>query len=92
MIALCKAILEDRKIIVLDEPTSSLDLQSQKRVVGLIQSLRNDNRIIIVVSHRPSTLSIADKIFVLDHGKVSQSGSHEELLTKIRLVQNVFFK
>lgn len=82
MIALCKAILEDRKIIVLDEPTSSLDLQSQKRVVELIRSLRNDNRIIIIVSHRPSTLSIADTIFILDHGKVSQSGSHKELLTK----------
>ena len=80
MLALTRAILEDKQIIVLDEPTSALDLQSQKRITEIISSLRSDSRTIIIISHRPSTISIADTIMVLQNGRLGQSGDHETLM------------
>ncbi len=78
-LAIARAILRDPDILILDEATSALDSQSERLIQDSVESLRNE-RTIIVVAHRLSTIARADKIFVLHKGKVVEVGSHTELL------------
>lgn len=78
-IAIARAILKDAPILVLDEATSALDSESEK----LIQSSLNElmkNRTSIVIAHRLSTIAKLDRIIVLDRGKITEDGTHTELL------------
>jgi len=80
-IAIARAILSDPVILILDEPTSSLDAESEEIVANaLIKAM--EGRTTIVVSHRFSLVRRASKILVLDHGRVEACGTHEELLEK----------
>ena len=80
-IAIARAILSDPVILILDEPTSSLDAESEEIVAdALIHAM--EGRTTIVVSHRFSLVRRASKILVLDQGRVEACGSHEELLEK----------
>jgi ATP-binding cassette subfamily B protein len=78
-IALARAFLRDAQIIVLDEPTSSLDAKSEYEVFERFRQLLN-GRSAVLISHRFSTVRMADRIFVLDKGRIIESGSHEELM------------
>ena len=80
-IAIARAILSDPVILILDEPTSSLDAESEEIVANaLIKAM--EGRTTIVVSHRFSLVRRASKILVLDQGRVEACGSHEEVLEK----------
>ncbi|MBL4746443.1 MAG: peptidase domain-containing ABC transporter [Flavobacteriaceae bacterium] len=81
-IAIARALYKQPEILVLDEATSSLDSSSENYIQRSIQNLRSQNKTIILISHRLSTVAQADKIVVLADGKVLEQGSHEELLTK----------
>jgi ABC-type multidrug transport system fused ATPase/permease subunit len=78
-IAIARAILKDPVILVLDEATSSLDAASESLVQEALDNLMK-NRTSFIIAHRLSTIRHADKIVVLDKGKVVESGTHEELL------------
>ena len=67
------------KILVLDEATSSVDTETEHLIQQTIQKLMK-GRTSIVIAHRLSTIQNADKIIVLDHGEIKESGSHQELL------------
>ena len=79
-IAIARAILKNPAILILDEATSSLDSESEKLVQKALQSLM-ENRTSLVIAHRLSTIRNADKIFVLQDGKIAESGSHSQLLS-----------
>jgi ABC-type multidrug transport system fused ATPase/permease subunit len=79
-IAIARAILKAPSILVLDEATSALDAQSEQRVQAAIDALLDGRRTVFLIAHRLSTLRSADRIVVLESGRVSQSGTHEELL------------
>ncbi|MFC6101989.1 peptidase domain-containing ABC transporter [Olivibacter domesticus] len=79
-IAIARALYRNPEILILDEATSSLDSTSEKFVLNTIDHLKRDNKTIIVIAHRLSTLYNADKIIVLDKGKVIEQGTHQELL------------
>ena len=79
-IALARAILKNAPILVLDEATSALDAQTEAAVQAAIESLRGQ-RTIFLVAHRLSTIRHADRIVVLDQGRIAQLGNHEALVS-----------
>jgi ATP-binding cassette subfamily B protein len=79
LICIARAIVNDPCIFVLDEATSSVDTQTEKAVQRAISKVLH-NRTSFVVAHRLSTIREADRILVIDKGKVIEQGSHEELM------------
>lgn len=86
-IAIARAILHDPKILILDEATASLDTETEKQIQEALNRLTK-GRTTIAIAHRLSTLSNADRLFVLDQGKLAEAGTHAELLEK----KGVYYK
>jgi len=80
-IALARALLREPKILILDEATSSLDAESERMIQDTIQNLKRELTVVIV-THRLSAVRCADKIYVLEGGKVCETGNYRELLDK----------
>ena len=80
-IAIGRALLKDAPVLILDEATSSLDSQSERRIQEALDRLMAD-RTTLVIAHRLSTVEKADQIIVLDQGRVVESGTHKELLAE----------
>ena len=78
-IAIGRALLKNAPILILDEATSSLDTQSERRIQDALSALMQD-RTTLVIAHRLSTVEKADQIIVLDRGRIVESGTHAELL------------
>lgn len=78
-VAIARAILRDPKIIILDEATASLDTQTEKQIQTALNRVIK-GRTTIAIAHRLSTLSSADRLIVLDKGKVAEVGTHTELM------------
>jgi ATP-binding cassette subfamily B protein/subfamily B ATP-binding cassette protein MsbA len=87
-LSVARAILKNAPILILDEPTSSLDAISEEIVFAALRRLRA-GRTTIVIAHRLSTVRDADRILVLDGGRIAAQGRHEELLTSSRLYRRM---
>ena len=85
-IAIARAILKNAPILVLDEATSALDSKSEALIQQSLDDLMQ-RRTSIVVAHRLSTIAGLDRIIVLDHGKIVEDGTHQELLDKMDAMQ-----
>ncbi|KAL3656073.1 ABC transporter B member 26, chloroplastic [Castilleja foliolosa] len=84
-IAIARAILRDPSVLILDEATSALDAESEHNVKGVLGAVKSDRvtkRTVFVIAHRLSTIQTADKIIVMDGGKIIEMGNHTELLRK----------
>lgn len=82
-IAIARAIVRDPTILILDEATSALDAENENNIARVLHTFRNNSRrkrTIIVIAHRLSTVRAADKIIVMDSGRVVEVGNHSELL------------
>lgn len=86
LIAFIRAYVYNPKVLVLDEATSSIDTESEKLIQHAIDKL-TQNRTSIIIAHRLATIQKADKIIVMDKGKIAEMGSHQELLK-----ENGFYK
>ncbi|MBF4985541.1 ABC transporter ATP-binding protein [Nonlabens mediterrranea] len=88
-VALARAYMKDADVIVLDEPTSALDAQAEydvfERFIGLTKGKTS-----IIISHRFSTVRMADRILVLEDGTVAEIGTHEELMSHPKLYKKLF--
>ncbi len=78
-IALARAFMRDAEILVLDEPTASLDAQTEYEIFRHFQEL-TEGKMAILISHRFSTVRMADRIVVIENGRIAEMGSHQELL------------
>ena len=88
-IAIARVVLRDPRILVLDEATSSLDSISEELIQNALQEVMK-NRTSLVIAHRLSTILAADKILVLDEGKLVQQGTHKELLESGGIYRNLY--
>jgi len=80
-LAIARAILKDAPVLILDEATSALDAESEQQVQAGLEKLM-EGRTTLVIAHRLSTVERADRILVLDQGRVVEAGSHRELLAR----------
>ena len=87
-LAIARAIYKDAPILILDEATSALDSESERQVQVALERLMA-GRTTLVIAHRLSTIENADRIVVLEHGKVIENGSHEDLIAKDGLYANL---
>lgn len=87
-IAIARAILKDPKILLLDEATSALDSESEHHVQQALQELMK-GRTTLIIAHRLSTIQHADKIAVMDHGKLVDAGTHQSLMASSQLYQRL---
>lgn len=88
-LAIARALLKNAPILILDEATSHLDTESEMLVQGALQNLM-EHRTVIVIAHRLSTVRRADKIVVLDRGRIAETGKHEELAGRGGIYQRLY--
>lgn len=79
-IALARAYLRDAQLLILDEPTASLDARSEHEVFQRFTEL-TEGKMALLISHRFSTVRMADRIVVLEHGRIAEEGSHSHLIS-----------
>lgn len=90
-IAIARAILKNAPILLLDEATSALDGESEQHVQAALDTLMQ-GRTTLVIAHRLSTIENADRILVMDHGRIVESGSHQTLLAQNGYYSKLYYK
>lgn len=88
-VALARALLRDSQILILDEPTSAMDAKAEAELFERFHELAR-GRMAILISHRLSTVKMADRIFVVDQGQIVEQGTHDELMAQQGLYTNLF--
>ncbi|HAE88930.1 MAG TPA: multidrug ABC transporter ATP-binding protein, partial [Clostridiales bacterium] len=80
-ISIARAILKDAPVIILDEATANVDPENEQDLMNAIKELTK-NKTVLMIAHRLNTVRHADKIFVIDQGKIAEEGTHDELMKK----------
>jgi len=87
-IALARAILRDPAILILDEATSQIDLESEQLIHKVLEQFIRD-RTTVIVTHRLATLALADRVIVMEAGRISDIGNHDQLMSRCPLYQRL---
>ena len=89
LLSFARTLAYDPKILVLDEATANIDTETETLITQALARLM-DGRTTIMVAHRLSTIQHADKIIVMHHGEIKESGTHQELLVKDGLYKKLY--
>lgn len=82
-LALARALYREPKLLILDEPNSNLDQVGEQALITAVSDARTRGAIVIMIAHRPSVMSVADKILIMEHGKISQFGPRTDVVSSI---------
>ena len=88
-LALARALLHDTPIYIFDEATSNIDVESENQIMSIIHELAK-TKTVILISHRLANVVPSDQIYLLDGGKIAETGTHEELLNKRGVYANLY--
>ena len=88
-LSLARALLKDPSIVILDDTTSAVDMETEAHIQESLHSL-GSNRTVFIIAHRISSIKDADQILVVDHGRIIESGTHDSLLKKKGYYYTVF--
>jgi subfamily B ATP-binding cassette protein MsbA len=92
-ISIARALIRRPSLLILDEPTSNLDGEAEKKIEGSLQEIaKSRDRITFIIAHRLSTIKNADRIYVLDQGRIAETGTHNELLAKNGVYSSLYSK
>ncbi len=87
-IAIARALLNNPRILILDEPTSSVDTRTEEKIQQALERLMKD-RTTFAIAHRLATLRNANRLVVIDHGKIAEMGTHRQLMQKKNIYYNL---
>ena len=88
-VAIARTLLKDPRILILDDSTSAVDTETEAMIREALERLM-EGRTTFVIAHRIQSLMAADKILVLEQGRIVQSGSHEELMDEPGMYQRIY--
>ena len=90
-LAIARALLKNAPILILDEATSALDNKAENKIQQALEAVM-ENRTTLVIAHRLSTIENADKILVMEHGRIIEAGNHSELINENGLYASLYEK
>ena len=88
LLALARTLLSKSEVLLFDEVTSSLDLDTSKKIIKILDKLKK-NHTIIMITHKPALMKSADEILIINHGKIIGKGSHKTLIKNNEYYKNL---
>lgn len=86
LIALARTLLSKSEVLLFDEVTSALDMNTSKQIINILRDLKKDHTI-LMITPKPQLMQLADEIIVIDHGRLVGNGKHKELLENNKYYQ-----